>query len=259
MHLFLSPHFDDAAYSCGATIYRLASQGVRVAVLTIMAGGVPKPLPDTPLLRELHKRWQVDGCQAVKVRLREDKRALKHLKAQALYFDLPDCVYRVVDGHPLYPTEAHLWGEIHPHDYAPRLLTQSTQLTSELIGHRVEVIYAPLAVGRHVDHRIVRDWARMLSRIRTEWRLKFYTDFPYMRDETAIHRALDDVDEALCHEDACFTTLDLEARLKAMAEYKSQVSTFWEDEEAMAEDTRRAFSRLSGDYAERFWIREVSQ
>jgi LmbE family N-acetylglucosaminyl deacetylase len=259
MHLFLSPHFDDAAYSCGATIYRLALQGVRVAVLTIMAGAVPKPLPDTPLLRDLHKRWGVDGRQAVKVRLREDKRALKRLKAQALYLELPDCVYRVVDGHPLYPTEADLWGKVHPHDYAPAMLAQITQLTSELIGHRIEVIYAPLGVGRHVDHRIVRDWARMLGQARPEWRLKFYTDFPYMRDEASIQRALDDLGEGLHPEDAYFTTRDLKARLKAMAEYKSQVSTFWKDEEAMAKDTRQAFSRLSGDYAERFWIRKVSQ
>jgi len=212
----------------------------------------------TPLLRALHQRGEIKG-DAVKARLREDKRALKRLKAQALYLPLPDCIYRIVDGHPLYPTEADLWGSVHPHDYAPLMLEQITPLLSELIGDRVDVLYAPLGVGQHVDHRIVRDWAENLSQARSDWRLKFYTDFPYMRDEAAIGRALAQQAAPMQPEDSFFGTRALKARLKAMAEYKSQLSSFWKDEDEMAKDTAQTFSRFVGDYAERFWIRKVSR
>jgi len=57
MHLFLSPHLDDAVYSCGGTIHQLTSQGTPVQILTFMAGDPPTPLPDTPITRDLHRRW----------------------------------------------------------------------------------------------------------------------------------------------------------------------------------------------------------
>ncbi len=56
MHLFLSPHPDDAVLSCGGLIHQLTQKGEPVTILTVMAGDPPDPLPDTPLVRELHQR-----------------------------------------------------------------------------------------------------------------------------------------------------------------------------------------------------------
>ena len=40
-HLFLSPHYDDAVYSCGGTLASLTTAGENVTVLTVCAGSPP--------------------------------------------------------------------------------------------------------------------------------------------------------------------------------------------------------------------------
>ena len=41
--LALSPHLDDAVFSCGGTLARLAGAGWRVVVATLFAASVPDP------------------------------------------------------------------------------------------------------------------------------------------------------------------------------------------------------------------------
>ncbi|HEU0000143.1 MAG TPA: hypothetical protein VFQ36_04555, partial [Ktedonobacteraceae bacterium] len=40
-HIFVSPHFDDVAYSCGGALGTLADQGQRPLVITVFAGLPP--------------------------------------------------------------------------------------------------------------------------------------------------------------------------------------------------------------------------
>lgn len=258
MHLFLSPHFDDAVYSCGGTIHRLVKAQERVTVLTLMAGEPPKPLPDTPLVRTLHKRWKTSD-EVVKIRHKEDTKAMKVLGAQGLYWDIQDCIYRTINGIALYPTENDLWDEIHPDDYAPTMLQHIATLTTELIGEMVSVVYAPLGVGRHVDHRIVRDWARALARLRPEWTLKFYTDYPYMRDQQRVEQALAESGMKLIPEDIYLSSRNMNAKIKAMTYYKTQVSTFWKDEDTMATEVKALFAHNKKGFAERYWIRKDNE
>ena len=51
LHLFVSPHFDDAVLSCGATMHRLRRLGERVMVLTVCAG-----VPDNSQSLATHAR-----------------------------------------------------------------------------------------------------------------------------------------------------------------------------------------------------------
>ncbi len=37
-HIYLSPHYDDAALSCGGSIHKQATQQEPVAVITVFAG-----------------------------------------------------------------------------------------------------------------------------------------------------------------------------------------------------------------------------
>ncbi len=111
-HLFLSPHFDDAIYSCGGIIYDLTQQGHQVTIFTLMAGEPTFPLPDTPILKANHIRWQV-GDNPTLARKREDKISAEIVGAKTQYADLADCIYRIVDGKALYATEEALWKNIH--------------------------------------------------------------------------------------------------------------------------------------------------
>src|SRR5574339_421507 len=135
MHLFLSPHLDDAVLSCGGLIDQLVKRGERVLVRTFMAGDPPDPLPDTPVIRDLHARWAV-GDNPVIARRREDREAVERLGAEAEYMDMRDCPYRLgKDGKALYPTNDDLFLDIHPDD--PALQVQID------VPPDVTMIYAP--------------------------------------------------------------------------------------------------------------------
>ncbi len=249
-HIFVSPHFDDGVFSCGGRIHQLTAAGAAVTVMTLMGGLHSGDFPESPILADLHKRWRA-GDDPLRARQAEDKRALSRLHADHIHIDLTDCVYRQVDGRPLYPSEASLFGEVHPADYAPRALETvrlpdtATQL----------VLYLPLAVGSHVDHQIARDWGIGLLRdIPERWSLQFYAEYPYFKAERAIALALSKMNMPLREHHAILSEANLAAKVHAIACYESQISTFWHSRDAMALDLRRSsLAARSGQPVERYW------
>ena len=254
-HLFLSPHFDDAVLSCGGTIQQLVANGESVEVRTIMAG-LPHKLPDSPIVRELHDRWQ-GGESPVLARIREDELAVGHLGAACtrLSFWL-DCIYRVTrSGKILYPDGASIFAEIHPEDVAGQLLPTVVLSALEI----PEVIYAPLGAGHHVDHQIVRNWAINLKQY-TPWvALKFYEEYPYTEDPQAVNRAMTFFDEnypllRLRPETVALGEAAVQAKIEAIGFYTSQISSFWPDLGLMDSAVRQSLLRTGeGAYAERYW------
>lgn len=240
--LILSPHYDDAVYSCGGMIYEFVQKGEAVVILTVMAGFPDYPLPDSPIVRELNKRWELGDENPVLERRKEDETAARILGTKTHFRDIPDCIYRTHEGKALYPTEDSLWGEVHPNDPAPAILAKLDLDESRLI-------YAPLGAGRHVDHQIVRAWGLQLESAGYE--LRFYQDYPYMRKREAI-------DEALRHFGKMqpFTVVlseaAMQAKIAAMAAYRSQISTFWENDAAIDAEVRQTFA-YNGGYAELSW------
>ena len=173
-HLFISPHLDDAVLSCGGTIHQLTARGDNVTVMTIMAGDPPEPIPETPIIKELHQRWRT-RYNPVKQRRQEDRLALEHLGAEHEHCVLQDCVYRfgwaAGEKVALYPSEESLWHHVHPED--PTLAFLQTVEVPRDIN-----LYFPLGVGGHVDHLIVRDWGLLLANDR-QLALNWYAEYPY--------------------------------------------------------------------------------
>ncbi|MBI5667283.1 MAG: PIG-L family deacetylase [Chloroflexi bacterium] len=255
MHLFLSPHFDDVVLSCGGTVHQLTQRGEPVTVRTVL-GQKPNPrrIPDTPIVRELHARWG-QGDEAVAARIEEDDAAVKSLGATPQHMTVwGDCVYRVSkDGRPLYPSEGSLFGDIHPDDLAGRLIPTIVLPPREA----VHALYAPLGAGHHVDHQIVRNWALELRKQNPLLALKFYEEYPYSEHKNAVDRALLYFQEngvKLEVEAISLSDADVEAKIRAIALYRSQISTFWDSAEAMAQAVRQHLLRIgSGTPVERFW------
>jgi LmbE family N-acetylglucosaminyl deacetylase len=266
LHLFLSPHFDDAVYSCGGMIAQLTQAGALVRVYTVMGGSLPAVLPATPIVRELHARWQA-GNDPISARRAEDQTALHLLDAEAAYnSQLPDCIYRVNgEGVPLYPDGAALFGAVAPLDPAviqlELRLPSASQLwrkiafrddgSAEFIPNADVTLYAPLAAGQHVDHQIVRDWARKVHYTYPTVRLRFYEDFPYNRNSATVANALAQL-PPLTVENVNLTEAAVEAKIQAMLAYRTQFSTFWQDEAALRADLAQTFRTNSG-YAERIY------
>lgn len=243
-HLFISPHLDDAVLSCGGTIHQLVQRGDSVSVLTVMAGDPPDPLPDTPIVRDLHQRWQA-GFSPVVARRQEDIAALTRLGASYRHLDIADCVYRQYEGVALYPSEESLWRQVHPDDPA---FTALDQLSIPADA----TVYFPLGVGEHVDHLLLRDWALRLG---PQLARMAYAEYPYSQQAGSVEAALKAIQPQMLHtEPRPLNDADIQAKIDAIACYTSQISTFWADQDAMAADVRRALAEAgNGVPMEAFW------
>ncbi len=241
-HLFLSPHYDDAIYSCGGTIYDRIQQGESVEILTIMAGIPTIPLPNTPVLADNHQRWQI-GDNPVLIRRQEDQIASDIIGAKTQYADILDCIYRTVDGIACYPTESSLWKTIHPNDPALSALAQIS-----LPDH--DILYAPFGVGDHVDHLIVRDWAWQLAQ-NTNFTVQFYIEYPYLRNQQAVDSAYAAFPIEATINEQIFSEVAMAHKIRAMAAYQSQIVSFWDNEAMIEQEVRHTFTK-NGQFVEKF-------
>jgi LmbE family N-acetylglucosaminyl deacetylase len=169
--IYLSPHFDDAVLSCGGLIYEQTRQGLHAEIWTIFAGDAPAG-PLSPVALSCHVDWGIpDVHDLVATRREEDLAAAATVGAEITHFGLPDCIYRrSADGDPLYPEDVFV--PIHPFDQgldADIAAALSAELASQ------DILVAPLAIGDHVDHRLVRMAAERLERP-----LRYYADIPYV-------------------------------------------------------------------------------
>ena len=221
-------------------------------------GGKPAPdkVPDTLIAHDLHNRWGA-GEDPVEARIREDTMAVTSLGAapeRLLYW--MDCVYRLSRaGSPLYTTEHSLFDVIHRDDVAGELLPTMVLPPRQV----VHAIYAPLAVGHHVDHQIVRNWGLELHKQYPALALNFYEEYPYTEDQDVIGEALAFFETLkpplkLQAELIALDEAEVAAKVNAVGFYTSQISTFWADRTAMAVAVRAALTQTGGGRpAERLW------
>lgn len=229
--IYISPHLDDAALSCGGLAWDQYQQGESVSIWTVCAGDPPASAL-SPFAESLHARWQVKG-DAVEQRRNEDIAACLELKASYRHLAVPDCIYRrsPLGGEALYATEDAICGPLHPAE---------TTLVRELSGQlasaipRPAVLVCPLAAGGHVDHRLTRAAVEQLfnnSDHAGKWSLWYYADYPYVRDP-GIRAGLPASEDWIARAFPV-SAAGLSAWKRAVAAYRSQISTFWPDLESM--------------------------
>jgi LmbE family N-acetylglucosaminyl deacetylase len=233
--IYLSPHFDDVALSCGGLVWEQASAGQTVEIWTVCAGE-PGAGPLSEFARWLQTRWGT-GQEAVAQRRAEDLLSCRILSARPRHFSLPDCIYRTdpSTGMPLYDSEERIFGPIHPAEFG---LVESMQ--DELAQQRPAgaSLVCPLGLGGHVDHRLVRAAAEALERP-----LWYYADYPYVLDQAeAAERATSGMELASFP----VSPAALEAWEGAVAAHASQVSTFWSGAEAMRAALDNYYRRSDG-------------
>jgi LmbE family N-acetylglucosaminyl deacetylase len=146
LHVYLSPHLDDAVLSCGGAIHRQVSAGEPVLVITFFAGEPPAEPSLSPFALVQHGYWG-NPLRPMDLRRAEDKAALTLLGAEAKHLDFLDAVYRVgVEGEWLYAGEEAIFGEVQPAD--PLMINGAQVLVDclvDLIPHEDRrVVYAPL-------------------------------------------------------------------------------------------------------------------
>lgn len=224
--VFLSPHLDDAALSCGGQIADRVLRGGRVLIVTVFAGDEPAGEPGlsrSPLVDKIQRSWRL-GEGAMARRRAEDVTACRILGADWDHWSFCDAIYRrePADGRPLYESIAKLMGE--PHSADERLVQQIADRAAAFSS--MEALYAPLAVGSHVDHLLTR---RAAERAFKTERLIYYEEYPYSRRSQAVERALDagDSGAAWRSQDVLVSRSAFRKKLAAVDAYRSQLRSLF--------------------------------
>jgi len=249
-HIFLSPHLDDAALSCGGSIHTQCQRGQAVQVITVFAGSPTEASP-SDYAEELRRRWG-GATDPVAERRREDRLAMAHLGASFKHWELCDCVYRLdpATNRALYATEESIFGAVHPLERAWHI--ELAERLAEEMPVTAARFYAPLSVGHHVDHQIVHRAARRL--FEQGFPVLFYEDFPYAGDQQAVEQALTQCGAGAWQMRVVHLCIaDLDAKCRSIAAYRSQISTFWQDDDEMRQFVREQTQNAKGRLAERYW------
>lgn len=161
--LFLSPHLDDVALSCPLRVRNTARGGARVLVATFFSAG-----PDAATRRA------------------EDSNAMARLGVDHCWLDLPDAparsaIYRSFCGI--------VFGRDPSDEGVASLLRERLRALIEAVGPTS--VHAPLAVGGHIDHRL------LFEAVRDELpHALFYEDRPYALVRHAVHLRLLELEAA---------------------------------------------------------------
>lgn len=184
--IVLAPHLDDAALSCGALmIYAARRTPVTVVTLFTEGGKAPYTLSAR---RYLHQVGAQDAQMLYQQRRAEDRAALEPIGITSVHAGLTEALFR----RRPRPGQWSLWGRLLPelahiypvyrmHVTAGRIaaadagtLNDVCEVIQCLAGSGPSVVLAPLGVGEHVDHVLVRCAAE-----RSEALVVYYSDFPY--------------------------------------------------------------------------------
>jgi len=220
-YLFISPHLDDVALSCGGYVRRLTSAGERVIILTVVTADPPPGARLSKLARRNHAAWRL-GDAPFEPRRREDIAAIQLLGAQYVHLGLPDMMYRCdVDGRPIYTQLREVSvAQADWRQYAS-LLRQSLAKAIEAYDQPVRM-FCPLTIGGHVDHIIVRHVVESLC---DSQHILYYEDYPYADQPAAVQHVLkgQKTSAAWRSNNIELAPPEVEARIAAVACYKSQV------------------------------------
>lgn len=163
--LALSPHLDDAVFSCGGTLSMLARAGWGVVVATLFTGSVPAP-------QGFALACQLDKGLGPEVDYMALRRAEDTAAMQALGVEAPIHVPLLEAPHRGYHSAAELFGAEKSDDAAAEDIRKS--VITLLDQQRPDLVFAPQAIGGHIDHvqvvRALEDFDRPI----VWWR-----DFPY--------------------------------------------------------------------------------
>jgi LmbE family N-acetylglucosaminyl deacetylase len=218
--IYLSPHLDDAALSCGGQIYAATQRGERVLIVTITAGDPVAPV--STYAASLHTRWEL--VNATEARRQEDLAASAILGAEALHWEVPDCIYRVDGwGAPFYVSDADIFGAV-----APAELVLVEQLAAQMrVLPAARQVVAPLTVGQHVDHKLTRLAAEEAF---GSGALLYYEDYPYVQRRGKLAQVIQPGDKNWVAELVSLDMRALKAKYAAIAAFRSQLSSFFRDQ-----------------------------
>ncbi len=209
--LALSPHLDDAAFSCGGLLATLAARGWRAVMATLFTGSVPDP-QGFALACQLDKGLGPE-VDYMALRRGEDVRAAEALGlAPPVHLPFPEAPHRG------YASAPELFSDLRADDDIAETITPA--IADLIAAQGPDLILMPQAVGGHVDHVQLAGALRALAPAPP---VLWWRDFPYTVRAAVPKEPLAHL---LADLPALAVTLDAQAqsrKAEACAAYASQI------------------------------------
>ena len=246
-HVYISPHLDDTALSCGGAIAGQIAAGQKVLSITICTAAPNPAGPFSALADEFHGQWRLTPEQAVAARLAEERVAMQRLALDHWWAGRLDAIYRFPQA---YNTRESLFGTPDPRD------PQFADLTA-LFGQLRERMpsarfYAPLGIGLHVDHLIVYATIRAVF----GERVAHYEDLPYVAWPGRFETRMAQLAGRRLESRAVAIDATLGRKIDAIHAYASQLHELFGGGAAMEQQIGDYAASVAPDgarYGERLW------
>lgn len=235
----VSPHLDDVALSASGTLAMW--QGPRL-IVTVFSGDAPSQLTTAAL--EFLTECRL-GSDAMARRRSEDRAGSAILGAECHHLDLPEALFRELSpGIAAVRAET----ELFEHD----VLREESSVVDEIVNALARMIdglgafvtLAPLAIGQHRDHVLVRSAVESLV---TPW--GYYGDQPYCAWDRP---GAAEPDGPYLRRDIDLQPDLWEQKVRAVSCYRSQMVMLWGPSWADAEEDSQWRAELSREY---LWTR----
>ena len=245
-HIYLSPHLDDVALSCGGAIAHAVEMGMSVLAVTICTAIPPPDSQFSSFAQDMHHRWALSPEEVVTARLDEDREAMARLGVDSYWAGMLDAIYRRPD---IYNTDAALFGTPAEDDPLAPILKQFIEVLHARAPRAS--FYAPLGVGGHVDHRLTYKAVVERDQLMTE----FYEDFPYVAQVGALEQRFAELNLMFAARTVNIATT-LPRKIHAIEAYGSQLDQLFGGADQMRLLVTQYAERLRSDhslYNERLW------
>lgn len=212
--LFISPHFDDAAFSCGGNIQKLVRSGHSVHLLTVFTKS-KKPFNSFAKECQLSKGIPIEE-DYLSLRAKENVNFAKFMGINnVVNLDFLEAPYRG------YESSKSLF--LSDETKESSLIDELTEkIKSYVMRFKFDQIYSAAALGNHIDHLLVRSATQKLytSIVNSETSFYLYEDLPYaINSESFV--------DLETFKESYFVDIDIsetiEDKVKGILEYTSQI------------------------------------
>lgn len=224
--LFISPHLDDVAFSCGGTMIKLAKNGWRTILCTVFTQTVLNPT-GFALACQTDKGLS-PAIDYMSLRRAEDLEFARIANAgETLHLIFPEAPHRGYDSAP------ELFAGIKPGDQIWRAIADELKAIAE--ERQPDLFFAPQGIGNHADHlQVIKAVLRNNSAAQTLW----YRDTPYIiRNPQAAPSDL--LPANLSEKAVAISAESLAQKIDGCAAYATQIEFQFGGAQKLAENLRQ--------------------
>ena len=239
----ISPHLDDGVLSCGELIRKSVLNRDAVTLITVFTGN-PSSSELSGAAKQYHSNCFLSD-NAMEYRKNEDRNACDFLGCNYMHLNYYECLYRKDEnGNSIYPDLSNIYHS----EKADNRYREMLQSDLPGILEQYDTIYAPIGIGKHADHLLVR---RAVEDILQGQRVFFYEEIPYIGYELESARSFSPAKMTPIIEE--FTEDEWEAKVQAILFYRSQLHIMWKNETERVNQLKAASYLYGSSHSLRFW------